>query len=151
MHLAELVNRAKNTLQKFDLTLNGRNSETKNAKNNPKVPKFLSRAFIDSRKCGRTTLCGCLWVLEVALFGSNMPLGPLGKEKKENLLPQQKWPWGSNFCEPNFQLRAFLALWGRVEWDWHMGMSYLTLHCWTLSFSKIANICQSSVFQVFLS
>ena len=24
MHLAELVNRAKNTLQKFDLTLNGR-------------------------------------------------------------------------------------------------------------------------------
>ena len=48
MHLAELVNRAKNTLQKFDLTLNGRNSETKNAKNNPKVPKFLSRAFIHS-------------------------------------------------------------------------------------------------------
>ena len=33
---------------------------------------------------------GVLWVLEVALFGSNMPLGPLGKEKKENLLPHQK-------------------------------------------------------------
>ena len=36
---------------------------------------------------------GCLWVLEVSLFvtiGSNMPLGPLGKEKKENLLPHQK-------------------------------------------------------------
>ena len=25
---------------------------------------------------------GCLWVFEVALFGSNIPLGPLGKEKK---------------------------------------------------------------------
>ena len=35
---------------------------------------------------------GCLWVLEVSLFvtiGSNMPLGPLGKEKKKNLLPHQ--------------------------------------------------------------
>jgi len=107
-------------LGKFVLTLNGRNSETKNDKDNPKVPKFSSCRGLSStlsRKCGSTTLCGCfvgvcgcfwvfvgvlwvfvgvfgcLWVLEVSLFvtiGSNMPLGPLGKEKKENLLPHQK-------------------------------------------------------------
>ena len=43
-----------------------------------------------------------LGVLEVSLFGSNMPLEPLCKEKKRSLLPHQKWPWGSNFCEPHF-------------------------------------------------
>ena len=78
-------------------------------------------------------MCDFLW-----LFGSNMPLEPLCKEKKRNLLPHQKWPWGSNFCEPHFLdlslkehfTSSFLLcgneLYGRVEWDWHMGMSYLT-------------------------
>ena len=109
--LAELMNRASKIHWKnLSLTLNGRNSETKNDKDNPKVPKFSSCRGLSStlsRKCGSTTLCGCLWVFcgclwvflgvcgcqrwhYLALFGSNMPLGPLGKEKKENLLPQQK-------------------------------------------------------------
>ena len=42
-------------------------------------------------------MCDFLW-----LFGSNIPLEPLCKEKKKNLLPHQKWQWGSNFCEPRF-------------------------------------------------
>ena len=49
----------------LSLTLNGRNSETKNDKNNPKVPKFSSCRGLSStlsRKCGWTTLCGCFWV-----------------------------------------------------------------------------------------
>ena len=64
--LAELMNRASKIHWKnLSLTLNGRNSETKNDKNNPKVPKFSSCRGLSStlsRKCGRTTLCGCLWV-----------------------------------------------------------------------------------------
>ena len=67
--LAELMNRASKIHWKnLSLTLNGRNSETKNDKNNPKVPKFSSCRGLSStlsRKCGSTTLCGCLWVLEV--------------------------------------------------------------------------------------
>ena len=64
--LAELMNRASKIHWKnLSLTLNGRNSETKNYKNNPKVPKFSSCRGLSStlsRKCGSTTLCGCLWV-----------------------------------------------------------------------------------------
>ena len=64
--LAELMNRASKIHWKnLSLTLNGRNSETKNDKNNPKVPKFSSCRGLSStlsRKCGSTTLCGCLWV-----------------------------------------------------------------------------------------
>ena len=64
--LAELMNRASKIHWKnLSLTLNGRNSETKNDKNNPKVPKFPSCRGLSStlsRKCGSTTLCGCLWV-----------------------------------------------------------------------------------------
>ena len=36
------------------------------------------------------------------LLLKNIPLEPLCKEKKRNLLSHQKWPWGSNFCEPHF-------------------------------------------------
>ena len=61
--LAELMNRASKIHWKnLSLTLNGRNSETKNDKDNPKVPKFSScrgLSFTLSRKCGSTTLCGC--------------------------------------------------------------------------------------------
>ena len=61
--LAELMNRASKIHWKnLSLTLNGRNSETKNDKNNPKVPKFPSCRGLSStlsRKCGSTTLCGC--------------------------------------------------------------------------------------------
>ena len=64
--LAELMNRASKIHWKnLSLTLNGRNSETKNDKNNLKVPKFSSCRGLSStlsRKCGSTTLCGCLWV-----------------------------------------------------------------------------------------
>ena len=64
--LAELMNRASKIHWKnLSLTLNGRNSETKNDKDNPKVPKFSSCRGLSStlsRKCGSTTLCGCLWV-----------------------------------------------------------------------------------------
>ena len=59
------------TLEKFDLILYGHNSVTKNAKNNPKVPKFSSCGGLSStlsRKCGKITLCGCSWVLEVSIF-----------------------------------------------------------------------------------
>ena len=64
--LAELMKRtSKIHWKNLSLTLNGRNSETKNDKNNPKVPKFSSCRGLSStlsRKCGSTTLCGCLWV-----------------------------------------------------------------------------------------
>ena len=64
--LAELMNRASKIHWKnLSLTLNGRNSETKNDKNNPKVPKFSSCRGLSStlsRKCGSTTICGRLWV-----------------------------------------------------------------------------------------
>ena len=70
--LAELMNRAsKMHWKNLSLTLNGRNSETKNDKNNPKVPKFLSCRGLSStlsRKCGSTTLCGCLWVFRGCLW-----------------------------------------------------------------------------------
>ena len=58
--LAELMNRtSKIHWKNLSLTLNGRNSETKNDKNNPKVPKFSSCRGLSStlsRKCGSTTL-----------------------------------------------------------------------------------------------
>ena len=99
---------------------NGHISETKNDKNNPKVPKFSSCRGLSStlwRKCGSTTLYAIfglygsvfghfLGVIGVAQCGSmaqNMPLGPIETGEQKNLLPHQKWPWGSNFCEPNFQ------------------------------------------------
>ena len=88
----------------LSLTLNGRNSETKNDKNNLKVPKFSSCRGLSStlsRKCGSTTLYAMfglygsvfghfLGVRGVAQCGSmaqNMPLGPLETGEQKNLLP----------------------------------------------------------------
>ena len=85
------------------LTLNGHISETKNDKNNPKVPKFSScreLSFTLSRKCGSTTLYAIfglygsvfghfLGVRGVAQCGSmaqNMPLGPIETGEQKNLL-----------------------------------------------------------------
>ena len=76
------------------------------------------------------------------LFGHcpNMPLGVVKTGEKENLQAHQKWACACKFCEPYFQ--EFCLKWwrkelfcivgtslmgcGRVEWYWHMGMSYLT-------------------------
>ena len=102
--LAELMNRASKIHWKnLSLTLNGRNSVTKNAKNNPKVPKFSSCRGLSStlsRKCGSTTLYAIfglygsvfghfLGVIGVAQCGSmaqNMPLGPIETGEQKNLL-----------------------------------------------------------------
>ena len=84
-------------------TLNGHISETKNDKNNPKVPKFSScrgLSFTLWRKCGSTTLYAIfglygsvfghfLGVRGVAQCGSmaqNMPLGPIETGEQKYLL-----------------------------------------------------------------
>ena len=59
---------------------------------------------------------------------SKMPLGPLGKMKKRNLLPHQKWPWGSNFCETNFQ--EFRLKWWRKELFLHCGDELNGIDTW---------------------
>ena len=59
----------KNLYKNLSLTLNDRNSETKNYKNNPKVPKFSSCRGLSSTLLVVAPLFvgvfGCLWVLEV--------------------------------------------------------------------------------------
>ena len=97
----------KNTLEKFVLTLNSRNSETTNDKNNPKVPKFSSCRGLSStlsRKCGRTTLCGCLWVFYGCLWvfvgvrgvticdflAQTCPWDHLARRRRKKLLAYQK-------------------------------------------------------------
>ena len=98
------------------------------------VPKLHS-AFFAILGLHLTTF-GRLGVLEVGLCGT-FPGTTWQGEK--NMLPHQKLPCGSKFCEPNFQefrlkwwrKELFCIVgtswmgWGRVEWDWHMGMSYL--------------------------
>ena len=58
--LAELMNRASKIHWKnLSFTLNGRNSETKNDKNNPKVPKFSSCRGLSSTLSFFVGVCGC--------------------------------------------------------------------------------------------
>ena len=79
--LAELMNRtSKIHWKNLSLTLNGRNSETKNDKNNQKVPKFSScRGLSSTHESVVAPLfmpflaymgpfLAIFWVLEVALF-----------------------------------------------------------------------------------
>ena len=77
---------------------------------------------------------------KVSHFCPNMPMGVVKTGKKENLHVHQKWPCTCKFCEPNFQefrlkwwrKELFCIVgtswmgWGRVEWDWYLGMSYLS-------------------------
>ena len=92
-------------------------------------------------------------------FCPNMPLGVVKTGKKENLHVHQKWPCTCKFCEPNFQefrlkwwrKELFCIVgtswmgWGRLEWYWHMEMSYLT----SLNPQLVKNIAYVGLFARF--
>ena len=119
-------------------------------KNNPMVPKFSSCWGLSStlsRECGSTTLCGCFGV-SVGVRGVTIchylaqtcPWDHLAGRKKKiyclikndreavtfvNLI-FRNFRWNDN-------VKSFFCIvgtswigWGRFEWHWHMGMSYLT-------------------------
>ena len=89
-----------------------------------------------------------------------MPLGLVYTGEKDNLLANQKKALASNFCEPNFKefrlkwwrKELFCIVWtswmgwGRVEWHWHMGMSYLT----SLNPELLKNIAYVGFSSIFL-
>ena len=79
--------------------------------------------------------------------------------EQTNLDIHQKWVCTYNFCKPNFQdfcqkwwrKELFCIVgtswmgWGRVKWDWHMEMSYLT----TLNPQLLKNIAYVGSFKLF--